>query len=452
MTPSTPPASSVPDGLLRRSWHRLRRSWRLLARSLLISSVLTAASCGLLLAALFWASGRAATDRAIDSARQRGEIDSRVVFAPYVTDAVLAGDPAAFAELTAVGRRYLQVSGGIRVKVWDLQGRIAYSDEPSLIGQVFDFEDAELDRLLRGETVATLTDLRKAENVLERSEGRLLEVYVPSATESGRTVIIETYYPDRLIEDAVRILRGRSAPVVTSAVGVLACVLFPAVTILVLRLARNRRQRALLMGRLLNVSDSERRRVAGEVHDGAVQDLIGLTMALGGVAERAPAGDSARLQDLSNELSGVVVRLRDLLTSIYPAPRSNGRPYEALAAMAQGLRARGIEVALHVEPELQLGPDEEAVVLRAVQELTRNIASHSQATEATIAVRATRTAVVATVHDNGVGFDPAIVITGRPGHFGLRLLTDLAAESGGTFVMTTEPGQGTRAHLELVRP
>lgn len=439
-------------GRIGRSLRRLRRSWRLLMRSLVLSSVLTAAICGLLLIALLWTSGRAATNRAIDGARQRGEIDSRVVFAPYVTDAVLAGEPAALAELTAVGRRYLQVSGGIRVKVWEPEGRIVYSDEPGLIGQVFDFEDVELDQLLRGETVATLTDLGKAENMLERSQGRLLEVYVPSATESGRTVFIETYYPDRLIEDAVRILRSRSAPVVTSAVGVLAGVLFPAVTLLVLRLARNRRQRALLMERLLDVSDSERRRVAGEVHDGAVQDLIGLTMALGGVAERAPAADSARLQALSTELSGVVVRLRDLLTSIYPASRSNGRPYVALVAMAQMLQSRGIEVAIHVEPELQLEPDEEAVVLRTVQELTRNIASHSQATEATIAVRATRTTVVATVHDNGVGFDPTVVATERPGHFGLRLLSDLADQSGGTFVMTTEPGKGTRAHLELDRP
>lgn len=422
----------------------------MVVRAVLASLVATGMTCGLLAALLWWATGRVANHRAIEQARQRGEVDALVVFTPFVTDAVLDGDADARSHLTRVAERYLQASGGIRVKVWDDRHRVVYSDEPQLIGRAYSFRASDEAAFSRGETVARVSDLSKPENAFEQANEELLEVYVPAATESGRPIVVETYYPYRVVERSARAIHHHFGPTVMGAVGALALLQLPAYTLVLVRLQRTRRQRTLLMERLLDVSDSERRRVAGEVHDGAVQDLIGLTYALGGVAERAPAADSVRLQALSEELTGVVHRLRDLLTTIYPAPRANGRPHEALEAMVAAVRARGIHVVLDVPDDLVLPQAHEAVVLRTVQELTRNIANHSHATTATIRLQQRRDTVVLTVTDDGVGFDPALLEAGgRPGHFGLRLLADLAADSGGSFTITTEPGHGTRAVMQL---
>ena len=428
---------------------RTSAATKMLARAAALALAGTLATGASLYLALTWATGRVATSRAIAHARQLGEIDARAVFSPYVTDDALRGDIAAVRALDVVTNRYLSVSGATRVKVWDLDARIVYSDETRLIGRQFTLEAEDLEVFRSHKSSASVTNLSNPENEFERSHDRLLQVYVFSTTDTGQPVLIETYYPYRLVTETAADIRGRFLPIMVGAVALLALVQLPTSIGLSLRLQRARYQRMALLERLLTVSDSERRRVAGEVHDGAVQELIGLNYAIGGIAARSAETESQRLRELSGDLSGIIRRLRDLLTSIYPNQRVSGSMRTSIDAMAESLRGAGMNVTVDIGSDIKLQPTQEVVVLRAISELTQNIESHSRAANVTIRVAATRDKAMVDVIDDGVGFDSPADERERKGHFGLRLLADLAADTGGSLAITAEPGEGTRAHFEL---
>ena len=418
------------------------------ASAIALAGTLVTGAC--LYFALTRATSRLANSRAIAHARQLGEIDARAVFTPYVTDAALQGDSTAVHALDTVTSRYLEVSGATRVKVWDLDARIVYSDEARLIGRQFTLEEDDLEVFRTHKSSASLTNLTNPENEFERSFDRLLQVYVFATTDTGRPVLIETYYPYRLVTETAADIRSRFLPIMIGALALLALVQVPTSIGLSLRLQRARRQRTALLERLLTVSDSERRRVAGEVHDGAVQELIGLNYAMGGIAARSSATESQRLRELSSDLSGIIGRLRDLLTSIYPTPRVSGSMRTSIESMADALRADGMNVTVDIASDIKLQPTEEVVVLRAIGELTHNVQSHSQAANVTIRVAATRDRVHVDVIDDGVGFESkSVEARQRSGHFGLRLLADLAADTGGSLAIAADSGQGARAHFEL---
>jgi signal transduction histidine kinase len=409
-----------------------------------------AVSCVAALVVLNAVADSVATARALGRARRAGEIDVRTVFAPYVTDAALAGPGPEFAALEAVTTRFLTAGGSVRVKVWTVGGRIAYSDEHRLIGRAFALEPEELALLHANGSRAEVSDLARPENEFERTFEHLLEVNVATSTDSGQPILIETYYPHELVDEAAEEIRGQFFPYLTLIIVTLALVQVPPLTLLTLRLRRARQARAVLLSRLLFASDTERRRVAGEIHDGAIQDLIGLGFALGGAAERAPAAESGQLRVLSSDLSTVIERLRHLLTTIYPPSPVVGNARAIIETLAGALRPRGIDASVAVVVDPPMNQLEEAVVLRAVNELLNNIARHSGATTATIDLRRSRSSLRLAVVDDGVGFDwrPDELPEGH-GHFGLRMIADLAADAGGTLTVRRRPDGGTSALLEM---
>ena len=84
------------------------------------------------------------------------------------------------------------------------------------------------------------------------------------------------------------------------------------------RLRRLQTEREHLLERVIASSDIERRRIAAEVHDGAVQDLIGITFSLSAAADESPPPMSDRLGGLAVATRHTVRSLRSLLNSIYP--------------------------------------------------------------------------------------------------------------------------------------
>src|SRR5205807_4874755 len=81
----------------------------------------------------------------------------------------------------------------VRVKIWTPAGRILYSDEPRLIGDVFPLEPEERDAIRAGKVAAAVSDLSKPENRFERSHGKLLEVYLPVHAADGQPLLYENY-------------------------------------------------------------------------------------------------------------------------------------------------------------------------------------------------------------------------------------------------------------------
>ncbi|HEV2381078.1 MAG TPA: sensor histidine kinase [Terriglobia bacterium] len=94
--------------------------------------------------------------------------------------------------------------------------------------------------------------------------------------------------------------------------------------------------------------------------------------------------------------------------------------------------------------------DSEINFYRIVQESVNNVIKHSEATEASVAVRHTTGGVVLTIRDNGKGFTPGATESHRgAGGFGLIGITELAQLLGGKPAVHSAPGQGTVISIEI---
>ncbi|HST05390.1 MAG TPA: ATP-binding protein [Chloroflexia bacterium] len=118
------------------------------------------------------------------------------IIGDHITDDVLANGAhgASYKEIE-LALSSLGGSGLVRVKIWNRDSMVVYSDDPTLVGQTFPWTD-DLQETLTGLTVADLSDLNKAENVEERGFGELLEVYTP-IRQGGKSEIVgafEGYY------------------------------------------------------------------------------------------------------------------------------------------------------------------------------------------------------------------------------------------------------------------
>jgi signal transduction histidine kinase len=277
--------------------------------------------------------------------------------------------------------------------------------------------------------------------------GKLLEVYLPIRTPSGVPLRFETYYRSSFISArAGRIFRG-FAPVMIGALALLALIQLPLAWWLARRIRRGQQERERLLRHAIDASDVERRRIAQDLHDGVVQDLVSVSYSLAAAAEDAPAPYDRDLRSAAAETRHGIGQLRTLLVDIYPPELHRAGLAASLADVLGSAEARGLETSLDVDPDLELEPGTEALFYRIAQEAVRNAVKHAGAAAVSVDVLATETGARLVVEDDGRGFDPATVEA--EGHFGLRVLEDLALEAGGELEIDSAPGAGTRVVVEV---
>jgi signal transduction histidine kinase len=81
----------------------------------------------------------------------------------------------------------------------------------------------------------------------------------------------------------------------------------------------------------------------------------------------------------------------------------------------------------------------------------RNVVTHSEARTLRLALHGDGQRAVLIVEDDGRGFEADEVLGAKPnGHFGLRLLSEMASDSGAVLTIDSQPGQGTRLFLQAV--
>ena len=400
------------------------------------------------------ASRRLAEAEAVNDAAKTANLLADIVAQPAVSEALLTSDPAAVAAMDKVVREQVLGRTIVRVKIWHPSGRILYSDAPALIGQRFPLGSEEKDVLAHPQTRAEVSDLTAPENRLERDQGKLLEVYRPIWTPSGKPVLFEIYAPyEEVTARTGQLWRGFAGVTLTSLL-LLVVLLTPILWRLLNQLKVTQDQREALLHRAIDASTQERRRIAGDLHDGAVQDLAGASFAVAAGAERAT---SAGLPDLADELRlaagrvrGSIGGLRSLLLDIYPPSLATAGLHTALADLGSTLRARGTAVTLEIAPETGLDAAGERLVFRVARECLVNIAKHADAPNVQVRLARMERQTVMEIIDDGVGFDAAEVLAHPPqGHFGLRVMGDVVAEAGGELLASSAPGAGTRWQLRI---
>jgi signal transduction histidine kinase len=406
---------------------------------------------------VWFAADRAAEREAVEDARQRTITLAQSLVQPVLTQALADSDPAAIAAFDALVRQRILSDEVVRVKVWNGDGVIVYSDEPRLIGTQYTLDEEEVDVLRSGgSAIAEASDLQRPENRFDSANGPLLEVYLPVWTPTGQTLLFETYQTRAAVDARQREVLREFGPLTIGGLALLLLALVPIAWSLARGLDRARAERLRLLQHALDASTTERRRIAAHLHDGIVQSLAGSSYALSGVADKLSTDQvtaseqrwaASTVRGAATELRQGVRGLRSLLVEIYPPGLRRAGLAAALSDLTAQLASRRIDVELDVDGIEQLPADVEIALFRVAQEAVRNIVKHAEATHVRVAVTSDGTSATLVVADDGAGF--TLVDPGRPsastpeGHLGLALLEDSVAEVGGTLAVRSAPRQGT---------
>ena len=195
--------------------------------------------------------------------------------------------------------------------------------------------------------------------------------------------------------------------------------------------------------RIIEAGDAERRRIERDLHDGAQQRLVALALTLRMAEKRLAEGDpgAAELVHSAGEEAGLALKeLRDLARGIHPAILTN----RGLPAALTDLAARAaVPVEVVAAPTERLPDQVEAAAYFVVSECLANIAKHSQATYATVAVSPQDGQLDVVVADDGVG--GAMLDAGS----GLQGLRDRVGALDGAVAVESPPGQGTRISARI---
>ncbi|GAA4675221.1 hypothetical protein GCM10023226_10470 [Nocardioides nanhaiensis] len=400
---------------------------------------------------------------AVNDAAASADLIAEAVIQPALRDDLVDQDPAAVAAMDDAVRQYLENTTLTRIKLWTRDGTIVFSDEPRLLGQRYELDADDLEVFEDPQVRGEISDLSEPENRFERGSGQMLEVYRPVWTPNGTPLLFETYSPyDDVDVRAGQLWRG-FAGVTLSSLLFFAALLLPIGARMLVKVRRAQRQREAALEAVVEASAEERRRIAGNLHDGVVQELAATAFTVAGAAARAeqPTRDPGlgrELHESAGTLRASIGSLRSLLVDIYPATLTSGGLAEALDDLAASLRTVGVAVQVEVADDgAALDEDGRRLVFRVAQECLQNVRRHAGAREAVVRLTREEDAggawIVLDVADDGVGFDPdqALDAPAR-GHFGLRVLRDLASAGGAELLLDTARGAGCHWRLRVPLP
>jgi signal transduction histidine kinase len=190
--------------------------------------------------------------------------------------------------------------------------------------------------------------------------------------------------------------------------------------------------------RIVTAQDERARKLERDIHDGAQQQLVALSVKLGLAEHLAPRDadkTTALLAELKSDASDALENVRDLARGIYPPVLADHGLPAALEAQA---RKAPIPVRLDTNGSGRYPSEIEAAVYFCCLEALQNIAKYADAHDATIRLGRSNGDLTFEVEDDGRGFDQGTV-SGS----GLTNMRDRVEAVGGTFVVSSVPGSGT---------
>lgn len=213
-------------------------------------------------------------------------------------------------------------------------------------------------------------------------------------------------------------------------------------------LDRLQAERAQAAGAVLRAQETERTRIARDLHDEANQALTGVLLRIQATTQRAPQELRAELRETQQAATQAIEELLRLARELRPAALDDHGLAAALRTkIGDFARQTGVRTDLDIEAcdAAALGPEEQVVVYRVVQESLSNIARHAEAGNVIVALRRENGSVVARVQDDGCGF------SGHPSGSGIGLtgMRERALLAGGSLDVTSVPGRGTTIELKL---
>jgi signal transduction histidine kinase len=192
--------------------------------------------------------------------------------------------------------------------------------------------------------------------------------------------------------------------------------------------------------RILAVADEERRRIERDLHDGAQQRLVALRIQLELASERSTEQqlpNAGELHTFGEEVGEALEAIRSLAAGVYPPLLVDCGLTEALRSVVRGSPTPATIAAQDLG---RFSPQIEATVYFCCLEALQNSAKHASARSVSIAVSNGGSDLRFEVRDDGSGFDAERQAAGR----GLTNMHDRLVAVGGSLVVESHPGRGTR--------
>ena len=217
--------------------------------------------------------------------------------------------------------------------------------------------------------------------------------------------------------------------------------------------SKSKEELSLLTQRMVHAQESERRRIARELHDGLNQSMAMLEVELGMILKQLPrSADSVRpdLNRLRVRVQGLSDEVRQISHRLHPAVLDHSNLVPALKSLCKEFRVyHRLPILFVCDGKIEKVPFNASVCLyRIAQETLGNIVKHAQATEVVVSLILTEGELKLTITDDGRGFD---VVNPRQGTgLGLISMEERARLAGGRFSIDSQLGSGTR--VEVVVP
>lgn len=387
--------------------------------------------------------GRVATREAQSHAERDARALAEQLVLPLGVDVLDPGDGRR--SLDEAFAPSLEHGSLLRVKIWadagEGHGRIVYSDDRLFQGARVPL-GPQYALFASGE--ASAQRLTPQERGPDAFPAGTYEAYVGFTDARGTPFIVEAYLPEPTAAIGRAELLAQWLPLVVGSLVLFALATLPLAVGLARRTAAAEAERSQVVRRALTEAVADRRTLAQRLHDGPVQSLSGVALAMDSVDRSGvSAADGALLDRAAAIVRGGIGELRSVGDELFPDAVSADSLAAAVQELRRGLEADGVEVEVAVDDDLGLDADAAFVVYRVVREGLRNVSRHAQARRARLTVARAGADVVVTVADDGRGPGSSRggaggrgrAGEGAGGGLGLRLLAHEVRERAGSLVL-----------------
>jgi len=201
----------------------------------------------------------------------------------------------------------------------------------------------------------------------------------------------------------------------------------------------------------------ERSYLARELHDSVTQLLFSITLTAEAsrmLLEEDQPEVNAQLKRLQGLAHQAMNEMRALIRQLRPIPEAErGLISHVRDLVAEREKRDGLRVTLRIEEERKLPARYELALYRVVQEALNNVIKHAHASTAEIALLVQDRSVLLEIADRGIGFNSTQLqqnlLEQRPATLGLTTMRERIELLGGTFVVESTPGRGTRIRVHV---
>ncbi|MBN2238377.1 MAG: sensor histidine kinase, partial [Dehalococcoidales bacterium] len=209
----------------------------------------------------------------------------------------------------------------------------------------------------------------------------------------------------------------------------------------------------IYLQKLSQVQEEERKRIARDLHDETIQELVVVSRHL---EEFASGNSELTIQEIREEVREIAKGVRRFSRELRPSILDDLGLVHALQWLASDLTDNyGIPVKTKViGKQVKLPADSELMIFRIVQEALSNVGKHSRANEVSVTVNFSGQRMLITIKDNGRGFTipPGVEGFARVGKLGMIGMRERAQLLGGTLNIKSKPGEGTNLEINIPLP